>query len=179
MRPTAIAGHRTNLVRVVEDKPAIGRARVEEEHNDRAAAHLQNQAAVEARHQPNPAAAEDQRANPVAEQVVPVRDHPLVPQAETRWVITPHRGAITVEIAAAVMAAAAETMRARAATVVVIAWVAGDTVAAAVAVADLVAVAAEVVVVAAVEAVAAVAAVVEDVVAKQFDEEQTNENKTK
>jgi hypothetical protein len=145
-RRTEIAEQTTNLVKLttvparaeIVDKPAIGQAQVVEEHNVRAAVHLQNQAAVEARHQLNPAAEKDQRVDPAVEEAVPVRDHPLVHPAEITWAIARRRRA-TMEIAAAdTVVRAAEIMRARAVIAAVAAWAAADT-AVVVAVADLVA----------------------------------------
>ena len=145
-RRTEIAEQTTNLVKLttvparaeIVDKPAIGQAQVVEEHNVRAAVHLQNQAAVEARHQLNPAAEKDQRVDPAEEEAVPVRDHPLVHPAEITWAIARRRRA-TMEIAAAdTVVGAAEIMRARAVIAAVAAWAAADT-AVVVAVADLVA----------------------------------------
>jgi hypothetical protein len=135
-RRTEIAEQTTNLVKLttvparaeIVDKPAIGQAQVVEEHNVRAAVHLQNQAAVEARHQLNPAAGKDQRVDPAEEEAVPVRDHPLVHPAEITWAIARRRRA-TMEIAAAdTVVRAAEIMRARAVIAAVAAWAAEDTV---------------------------------------------------
>ena len=128
-RLTEIAAAETNSVKAeIVDKPAIGQAQVVEEHNVRAAVHLQNQAAVEARHQLNPAAEKDQRVDPAEEEAVPVRDHPLVHPAEITWAIARPRRA-TMEIAAEDTAVrAAEIMRARAVIAAVAAWAAEDTV---------------------------------------------------
>src|SRR5215471_4687020 len=136
--PTEIAGRRTNSVKMeivgkaeIVDKPATGQAQVVEERNVRAAVHLQNQAAVEAGHQVNRAAEKDQRVDPAEEEAVAgVRVHQRgrpAAAAERMWATTPHREAITVEIAAAVTAAAAEIMRAPAVIAAVEVWAAADT----------------------------------------------------
>jgi hypothetical protein len=182
---TVIAEAEINLVKVVvekvgADKPEADRARRNcppaAAAGNRAAVHLQNRAVVVARHQQNRVAVEAKhRQNPAAAH----RDRPAEKEAETRWVIIPHRGAITVEIAAAVMAAAAEIMRARVVAAAAEAWAAEVTAAAAEVAVDIAAVAAAEAWVAEAVVVVVDVGAVEDVVAKQFDEEQTNENKNK